>query len=238
MQTVKVKEIQSHPGTVKSGKNIGNPYELIVIVGEDGSEFTTFDTAIKEVGEGGVLEIEPEVKNGKTNIKPGYKIVSKGSSPVPVPAAAAKTSPDMSKEDWERKQMVERASFEAQTAFKGVVDMVVAIFSMPDKGLPPELYNVYEHALAWADRHFTNQPPVPVTKPTPSTPVEEKTSGQFKNVGEFLTVMLVKGLTRSKVVEELIRLKIIESEADLPNVDLAIAWEALGDAITPENLPF
>ena len=61
MQQVRVKEIKSKTGKIKTGARAGQDYELIIIIAEDGSEFTTFDTGIKEVGTGGLLELEAEI---------------------------------------------------------------------------------------------------------------------------------------------------------------------------------
>jgi len=64
---IKVKDIKVKTGTTSSGKNAGKPWKLIIITGEDGSEFTTFDTGAEEVGVGGVIALEPIIKAGKVN---------------------------------------------------------------------------------------------------------------------------------------------------------------------------
>ena len=69
MQPVRVANIHSKTGVTQSGKNQGKPWELVIVTGDDGSEFTTFDLAIKEVGIGALIDIDVEIKNGKTNIK-------------------------------------------------------------------------------------------------------------------------------------------------------------------------
>ena len=79
------------------------------------------------------------------------------------------------------------------------------------------------------------EPALKSEEKTAAPPGEKGDPKQFKNVGEFLTAMNKKGLSRQQVIDELIRLKMINTEADLPELDLVIAWEALGDAIISEE---
>lgn len=75
-------------------------------------------------------------------------------------------------------------------------------------------------------------------RPRLAEPETDNGHQTFKNVGEFLTAMGKKGLSRKQVIDELIRLKMIEGEADLPKLDLVVAWDTLGNAIIPEDIPF
>ncbi len=128
MQRITVKEIK---GPLGQGEK-----KLYAVVDEAGAEFTTFDTKIKDITPGSVLDIEPVIKGKFVNIKE-YKVISEG---TPKPASPASTNGnDMSKEDWEKKQRIERASFEAQTAVK-------VILQHTDQGAP-----LYQKALAWCE---------------------------------------------------------------------------------------
>ena len=211
MQTVKVKDIKVKTGTVASGKNEGNPWELIIIIGEDGSEFTTFDTAIKEVGIGGTLELEAVIKKGKANITK-FTIIQKGSA---APAPGPNGKPDMSKEDWSEKDRLERWSRECNTCFMGIMGAA-------DKGLggaySENFGEVFEAALAWALKHFNGTPaPAPrykekdgvITAEKPATTADADfdklvSGSEFKNVGEFLTrVTKELGITSTAICEQL-----------------------------------
>lgn len=81
MQIVNVTDIKIKTGVTKTGAKAGDPWELIIIIGDDGSEFTTFDKAAKEVGIGGIIELEPVIKAGKTNFTK-FTIKKKGQAPV------------------------------------------------------------------------------------------------------------------------------------------------------------
>lgn len=93
MQTVNVTDIKVKEGIVKSGPKTGDPWELIIIIGDDGSEFTTFDKKAKEVGIGGVIELEPVIKAGKTNFTK-FNIISKGKAAAPTPGPSGGDSPE------------------------------------------------------------------------------------------------------------------------------------------------
>lgn len=80
MQKVTINNVKT-----KSGKNQKGEWELVIITGEDGAEFTSFDKKLKDLQTGDVIEIEPEIttKDGKTkiNIKE-YKLVSQANKVV------------------------------------------------------------------------------------------------------------------------------------------------------------
>ena len=233
MQEVRVKDIKTKEGVTERGARAGQPWELVIIVGDDGSEFTTFDTGAKEVGIGGLIELEPVIKAGKTNFTK-FNIKEKGSSAATPPGKTNGQRSDMTKEDWAKKDRIERASIETQTAFKGIIDLLVAKIILPEGSAAKE-------ALEWASSHFKGKDLETVLNRMPglvADPPGEKESSpykQFKNVGEFFTDLHAKGLSRQQVIDELIRLKLINTEMDLPKLDLVIAWEALGDAIIPEE---
>ncbi len=201
MQQVKVKDIRVKTGTVKSGKNEGNPWELVIVIGEDGSEFTTFDTAVKDVGIGGTLELEAVIKNNKTNIT-FFKILEKGSD-VPEPGAPAPPGTPtngMTPEAWEKKDRLERWSREANACYMGLPALIAGkppgdIVSK-DALLPTEAkaLEVWTAAMNWAKAHFTTTAPIAKTEKAEATldkDWEKMASGsetpEFKNTGDFLT---------------------------------------------------
>ncbi len=244
MQTITVKDIRVKTGITKSGQNEGKPWELVIIIGQDGSEFTTFDTAVKDVGIGGVLEAEVEVKNGKTNIK-SFRILTKGTASAPVaagPAPQANGFPDMSKEDWAEKQRIERASFEAQTAFKGLMEVAGQIISGggdPVQTASPLFNENYTLAMAWAKGKILNNgipgpdlASLPVPRPDsvpptarPLTPEEEAKLlfPDFKDIGQLFTACLKINVSR---VEALKRIGAKEGD-NLANINLADAWSVI-----------
>lgn len=111
MQKVTIKEIKTKTGTSGKGK-----WTLVIITGEDGAEFTSFDASLEKYGPGSVIEIEPEVvtKDGKTkvNIKE-WKLVSE--APAVTPKIASKED-EMTKEEWAERERVKRRSIERQAA--------------------------------------------------------------------------------------------------------------------------
>ena len=208
MQEVRVKEVKSKTGVTAAGKNAGKPWELVIIIGEDGSEYTTFDIGAKEVGTGGVIELEPVIKNGKVNFTK-FNIKQKG--------AASGGQGNGNGRDGH--------SIETQVAFKGIVELMVAKIIEPTDELS-------KMALDWASKHFT----ATLQETLAAAPHLPEPTGSFKDRGEFFTAMHEKGLSRQQTIDELIRLKLIKAEADLPKLDLDIAWEALGTI--PEDIPF
>ena len=202
MQQVKVKDIKSKTGEVKTGARAGQPYELVIIIGEDGSEFTTFDTAIKEVGIGGTLELDAVIKNNKTNITK-FTIIEKGSA-APAPGPKTNGKPDMSKDDWAEKDRLERWSRECNTCFMGIPDLLKV--EPTERIRESEVYNA---ALDWAMAHFNGQPAPKAKTEKPKTTADKDfpelfPETTFKNVGEFLTrVTKELGITSTAICEKL-----------------------------------
>ncbi len=216
MQIVNVADIKVKEGVTAEGTRAGQKWQLVIITGDDGSEFTTFDIKAKEVGIGGVIELEPVIKNGKTNFTK-FTIKKKGVAPVPAATIGGDDSP------------VKRNSIENQSRAERITELWIAGKIADDDSLVTKL-------RAWLDQlgSAKAEPKAElVTNPKEQPKTETKIPETFKNVGEFLTAMKQKGLSRTEVVDELIRLKMITSEADLPKLNLVEAWEALGDAIIP-----
>ncbi len=184
MQQVRVKEIKSKVGKIKAGVRAGQDYELIIIIGEDGSEFTTFDTAIKEVGTGGLLELEAEIKNNKTNIIT-FKILETSTKAEAPPLPSAKES--MTPELWAEKQQVERHSIETQVAFKGIIELAIAYVGkdvLTDG--TDKFQQIYEAALGWAMAHFQPTKPAPEATKSKSTAPKPETDSPLPKPAEIL----------------------------------------------------
>ena len=113
MQIVNVADIKVKEGITKTGPKAGKPWELIIIIGDDNSEFTTFDKSAKEVGIGGVLELEPVIKAGKTNFTK-FTIKKKGQAPAPVATSGGGDS------------LEKRQSIESQTRAYIIADLYKA----------------------------------------------------------------------------------------------------------------
>ena len=98
MQKVKIGSVRTKSGEGGDGKK---PWTLVIVTGDDGSEFTSFDRKLEALGPGSVIEIDPEIvnKNGKTkvNIK-DYKVISEvaaaqGPGPAPGPTGGGAAAP-------------------------------------------------------------------------------------------------------------------------------------------------
>jgi len=120
---------------------------------------------------------------------------------------------------------LERPSIEAQTAYNGIIQLLVhKIIDMNHKNA--------QKATQWAEKKLeANLQPPPSNvisgkaneaqqKPNPET----IKNGEFKNVGQLLTAVSKLGISRATFMELLHC-----SEEDLPKVDLREAWEAMQD---------
>lgn len=187
---ITVKDIKVKEGTTKSGPNEGKPWKLIILIGQDGTEFTTFDASAQEVGVGGVIELEPIIKAGKINFT-DFKIIQKGSfQPSP------NGQPDMSKEDWAEKDRLERWSRECNTCFMGIMNVASACVKeqviMEKTG---KFAEAYDAALDYALNHFNGKPVSKSTqKPAPEATKSKSealdpdlNSITFANAGELKT---------------------------------------------------
>ncbi len=116
MQTVNVADIKVIDGITKSGPKEGEKWELIIIIGDDGSEFTTFDRKAKEVGIGGVIELEPVLKGGKVNFTK-FTITKRGQAQAPGPTSTGFTNGDSPEK---------RKSIEDQTRAERITELWIA----------------------------------------------------------------------------------------------------------------
>ncbi len=194
--TVKdIRHIHSKPDAAKK-------WHLVGLVDAEDQEYTTFDLAVADVGIGGVIEFNVEMKKGKANIAEGWKIVSKGTPegeapPGPGPGKP-NGKPDMSKDDWVLKDRLELWSREANACYMGLPELLKVDHEFIDGGKQKEAYDA---ALEWANAHFTTKAPAPIAKATTETKAEKPAtldkdweklaSGsetpEFKNPGDFLT---------------------------------------------------
>lgn len=112
MQKFIVKEVK--PSTGEKSPTIINT--------EDGSKLSGFHSSLKTLTPGTEFEAEIEIKKGYTNIVGEVKILS--ASPV-----VKSNGYDMSKEDWEKKNRIERESIEAQSARSAIFGLYPLIMN-------------------------------------------------------------------------------------------------------------
>ena len=196
MQQITVEEIR----VIKSKPDADKKWELVALVA-DGTEFTTFDLAIKEVGIGGVVEFEPAFKDGKINIKKGWKIISKGQAPAPVSHSNGGDSLEKSK------------SIERQVSAK------LALEFAPGKDLSETLANA-ETIYQWISKLGDNPDPSP--KPVESTKKDTKgnTVPPLQNLGELFARAAKFGLSPQDVRAA------VEVNTDDEIIDFDEAWKA------------
>lgn len=185
MQKVTVSDIK-----IKEGMKGDRAWKLIIITGEDGSEFTTFDPKAAEVGVGGVIELEPVAKAGKINFTE-FKILQKG----PPSGGGSESRNGMTPELWAEKDRLERHSMESMSAFRGILELAATEqFNKLRSGsdaTKDKLDKVFDKALDWALGHFKSTV-VPAAKPatTQATKQEDKPDLQglvFADAGKFKT---------------------------------------------------
>ena len=195
MQQVKVKDIRH----IHSKPDAPKKWHLVALVDAEDQEYTTFDLAVVDVGIGGVIEFDVEMKRGKANIAEGWKIISKGTpegEAAPAPEPKTNGKPDMSKDDWAEKDRLERLSIEQMSAWRGIVELA----AKPDIKLPPdmitEFFDVLKNGLAWANNRLTTTTPAKTTTKTEKTVTKKETEAdkdfdelssgsEFKNAAEF-----------------------------------------------------
>lgn len=218
----------------------GAPWSLIAVVDDTtGIEYTTFDTKA-DCPAGTVLEIgDPDIKEGKFSFKKCDIVSSPSVQSGPNGQTNSGPRSSMSPDDWAKKDRMERMSYESQTAFKGVVDLIVA--TLQSDGVPEEVINpllpVYQKALKWAEAHLSIIPTAQKASTTKGKKgqSEEQTKkdieelwpndgATFENVGEFLTECQKIGVSRKDIME---RFEL--SEAGLKKLNLTDAWTVLNE---------
>jgi len=181
--------------SVKKGENDRGEWVNTRITATTGAKWGSFDKSLQYLEEGETIEItELEEKGNNRNILKWHKVES-GPELKPNGVPPAKTPQQFD---------VERRSFESQTAFKGVVDLLVA-----NSDLVPT--DVRQAAFSWAKVRLT----APTATTAPERPKEaaaDKKAGNtqdamvnwhFDNVGQLLTACNKQyGMSRSTVLAE------------------------------------
>lgn len=85
MQKVRVTDVK-----VEAGKTGDRNWEKITITGEDGTQFTTFDTKAKGL-QGALIELEPIVKGKYVNFEK-WNVLEKPPIPIPIPESDPATA--------------------------------------------------------------------------------------------------------------------------------------------------
>lgn len=187
MQIVNVTDIKMKTGVTKTGPKAGDPWELIIIIGDDGSEFTTFDKAAKEVGIGGIIELEPVIKAGKTNFT-NFTIKKKGQTPAPSASSAGEETP------------VKRQSIEDQNRAGHITTLWIAGKITDDDSLVKKL-------RAWLEKLDTQEKKAasPMAKAEEKGAKAPSAEGNgvppLKNVGELFARAAKFGLSTRDVCE-------------------------------------
>ena len=112
---------------LKTGTSKRGEWELIKVISDDNTEYTTFDKQAKLPG-GSVIEFELIIEEGKLSFKE-CKVISEATPSV------APVNDNMSKDDWASKQRIERASIETQVAYKGIPELVKTLAEYPNSEL-------------------------------------------------------------------------------------------------------
>jgi len=214
MQDLTIKKIEEKHG--KDGKST-----FYAVFGEGGEEMTTFDVAINQLQIGSIISVEPKVSGKYINIEK-WKLKQGATAQIPPPSSNGK---DMPPEYWENKQRIERASFEAQTAYNGIIKLL-------ESKVLELSHATAKKALDWAETKFDSEsPPRTATKKTETKQAEQPTETPaegltFKNVGEFLAACNNAGVPRNKVME-----KLGVDEKNLPRINITESWDIIYEEI-------
>ena len=232
---ITVKEVK----VVAHGKNNRGDWELIRVTAEDGSEHTTFDKKAKHITTGSVIEIEPEVSDGKSNFKE-FTIISEA------PATTGDNGSDMSKDDWTEKNRIERESIEAQSAYKGVPELVETLGKYPENELALEAKRWAMSKLNGTQIDGTTEVKVIVGKKdikqaldNMGVKTEEIPKATRDELNELTKAQEMYGFSDDDVttlVKE--RQWKLQKRGDLTGVMVAELIKAMEAAIEPDDIPF
>ncbi len=203
------------------GSDGKHAYKWVSVMADDGSEkgteYTTFDAGVLKLGPGSVIDIgDPGTKDGKLKFKKVEKVISEVAAVVtpPPPGPTRETSP----EEWKEKQLIERASFEAQTAYKGAIELLAA------RGMAEEGKELIEAALVWGIKRLnpTLQEAL-TTMPHLARPEDQKErktvkpgEPHFENPGQLFEKTNKYGVMRGDILK---RYSISEKEVSKINPD-------------------
>lgn len=193
MQEIRVKEIK---GPLGKGER-----KFYALKDEKGAEFTTFDAKVSKITPGSLISAEIKIE-GKYNNITDWKLIE--DAPV-----TSHNGNKLSPEQWAEKDRIERASIEAQTAFKGIMEL--AWKHETPNHISGKFGDAFDLALDWAMTRLTDQVKKPIDKPIrkepeaePLFPEDNLKDMDFKNQGEFYTACLKHfGLSKSKTDSEI-----------------------------------
>jgi len=210
----------------KEGESKKGKWKLYKVIADDGTEYTTFDGKASHLTPGTIIDTGPITLDGDNRSLKKVTIVSE--------PAGVKPNGDMSKEDWTEKNRIERESIEAQTAFKGIIELannkVISLDNMylgkalewarakidANMGIPKQyVYQLGETGASGRD-----------TAPSKSERAEPTENLRFANVGEFLAACNNAGVPRNKVME-----KLGVDEKSLPRINIAESWDIIYEEI-------
>lgn len=235
---------------IKEGERDNNRghYIWVSVMAEDGSqkgkEYTTFADGMLAFGPGSVIDIgdvdskEEEYQGSmvtKLSFKKIVSVISQSAAPAPAPGSAPSPNGgparETSPEEWKEKQSIERASFEGQTAFKGIIELV-GHYLQAAGGVPEELREPLDLAVGWAKKRLNpTLTEAPASMPVSDKPEPEK-AGNFKNIGELFAACQKIGVDR-KEAHRIMRKKEGDDWAD---VNLNDAWETIkNEGKTPDK---
>ena len=224
MQKVRVKEVKIEPG--KTGDK---EWTKVTITGEDGSQFTTFDTKAEGL-RGALIELEPIVKGKYINFEK-WKVLEE-STVAPTHESKGngfKRDTDAIRLEYGFKLTLEKEkakSVEAQVKLKDT-----GLYVVSGKA-PDNIVKKYNEVLDKGLDYFLTSP-----EPKPDTVKEkakEATKGPEtappKNVGELFKFANDNGVPRSKVMEIL-----DVTEEDLPKLNLDDSYQVIVEYIKKEG---
>jgi len=234
MQKVKVADVSIKKGTNDKGEWINTQ-----ITGEDGAKFGTFHKSAASLEKGDLIELEPIVKGRNVNFE-NWNMLEKGTGSPGSNGKEGVYRRDTEGIEFEYKlkarlQEIERASIEAQVAFKGIMTMAaaaIAASTLPQTESLVASNEVFSGSLAlalqWAEKKLSDDFDA---IPTPITPSEESIEDKpapdtFPNVGALLKWCADNGVSRPKFLE-LVGVK----EADLPRVNIPDAVQIIREYI-------
>ena len=158
---IKIKSTRVIKEGVRKDKS---PYKWCSVIVDDGSEkgteYTTFDTGVLNLGAGSVIEIgEPKIKEGKLSFK-DFKVVSEvkaeasagpgATAPPPPGGAGYKRDAEGIRLEYELRGKIEaqkNASIEGQAVMNGALEVLKHFGKVPEE--PKELKDLVMAGLRW-----------------------------------------------------------------------------------------
>lgn len=204
---------------LKKGTNKFGDWKLVKVETDKDEEYTTLADDADQITGGSVINITDMDEDEKGKKFKKFEIISSEKAAAPSPSGKFNGG-DMSKEDWEKKQRIERASFEAQTAYRGAIELIIA-GKIVDKSKP-----LIDAAIAWGIKHLTeielkeqlHKMPDIVKKPKPAS----ETNGEvpdFKDGVALVNYALQHGYDMPQIKENLS----INKPTEITDIPAAVA---------------